>query len=316
MTKRTYDIHSRQDDIKFMKELDFQGLYVIKNLTNKRYYIGRGDKVFRKVDRHFRGYGNQEVFVDYSKKDEFVVSFIKFDDSEYDNMDEFEKKTKAYLKFELKDYLCYDEVLLKQTPEPNNGLDDGKIQESESGDKNRIKELRKKRWMAFIFHRKKIMLETSTTDFIGQEYGVVIDKIKENGFINIKTMPIKDIYVGSEFISGEVEQVVMNGKYACQQGEMIPYDTEIMIIYHLKKELMFPYSARQVKKQDFEMLLRELQDIGFTKIEMIAIKDLKIGWILKEGSVEKVTINWLENYKKDLVVDYDAEIVIHYHTFR
>ena len=33
--ERTYDIRNKQDDIKFMKKLDFKGLYLIKNLTKK-----------------------------------------------------------------------------------------------------------------------------------------------------------------------------------------------------------------------------------------------------------------------------------------
>lgn len=36
-------------------------------------------------------------------------------------------------------------------------------------------------------------------------------EIKEAGFNHYKTVPIKDIYVGSNKYIGEVEQVVING---------------------------------------------------------------------------------------------------------
>lgn len=87
--KRIYDIHSKQKDIKYMKELDFKGLYYIKNQTQKKHYVGYGDKVFRKVDRHFRGYGNQDIYKDFKRKNKFTVSFGSLENSGYDNLEDF-----------------------------------------------------------------------------------------------------------------------------------------------------------------------------------------------------------------------------------
>jgi len=89
--QRTYDIHSKQNDVKFMKELDFEGLYLIKNKSKKRYYLGKGANVFRKVDRHFRGYGNQDIFADYEKKNRFVVCFMRLENSGYETLSDYEK---------------------------------------------------------------------------------------------------------------------------------------------------------------------------------------------------------------------------------
>lgn len=94
---RIYDIHSRQNDIKYMKELDFKGLYYIQNLSKKKCYLGSGDNVFRKVDRHFRGYGNQDIFDDYKNKNIFEVSFFKLESSEFDNLNDFEKEIRSRL---------------------------------------------------------------------------------------------------------------------------------------------------------------------------------------------------------------------------
>ena len=317
--KRIYDIHSKQNDIKYMKDWDFKGLYYIKNLTKKKYYIGRGDKVFRKVDRHFRGYGHQGLFADFEKGDKFSVIFWKLDGSGYDNLDDLEKETKASLSSNLEGYQYYDVAFVKQTTRENSTLDEKKktdVKSISNIEKNNARKLKKKRWKAFWFNRKKIALDVSTAEFAGKMYKDVSEKLTENGFVNIEIVPMKDIYIDSHYAPGEVEQVIIDGKHTCEWGEMIPYDAKIMIIFHLKKELAFPYSSRQIKKQNCEVLLKELHNIGFTGINVIPIKDLKNGWIVKDGSVETVTVNKQENYKKGLVLDYDTEIIIRYHTFK
>ena len=99
--ERTYDIRNKQDDIKFMKTLDFKGLYLIKNLSKKKYYLGYGDKVFRKVDRHFKGYGNKEIYDDFKKGHTFVVSFGKYDADAYASIELYEKESRTYLREKL-----------------------------------------------------------------------------------------------------------------------------------------------------------------------------------------------------------------------
>ena len=46
------------------------------------------------------------------------------------------------------------------------------------------------------------------------------------------------------------------------------------------------------------------------------IKDLTMGWIVKNDSIEKIKINHSENFKKDDTFFYDVPIVIYYHTFK
>ena len=176
--------------------------------------------------------------------------------------------------------------------------------------------MKKKRWKAFWFNKKKISLDVSISEMAGKMYIDVIDILTQNGFINVETLPIKDIYVDSRYTPGEVEKVLIDGKSICKQNEMIPYDTKIMVVYHLKKELVFPYSSRQVKKQNCEMLSKELLDIGFTAINITAIKDLRKGWLVKDGSVETVIIDKQESYKRGLLLNYDTEVNIFYHTFK
>lgn len=71
---RIYDPQNDQHDIKIMKEHDFEGGYVLWNKSKNLYHTGVGTCVYKKVERHFRGYGNEAVFFDCEEGDSFAVS--------------------------------------------------------------------------------------------------------------------------------------------------------------------------------------------------------------------------------------------------
>lgn len=316
--KKIYDIHSKQNDIKYMKDLDFEGIYCIKNQTKKKYYVGRGDKVFRKVNRHFTGYGNQEIFADYDSNDKFFVKFGKLYGSGYSNLNDFEKETKKIFSSEFGGYQYYGIFSTKQTNAEYGTLDNEpkKNDDSKVVIEEKCHKPKRKRRKTFWLTRKRIALDVPIAEFVGKMYMDVRGRLIENGFTNIETVPVKDIYTESHYVPGEVEKIIIDKKYVGERGEMIPHDEKILIVYHLKRELDFPYSSRQVRKLNCKTLLIDLRNNGFTNINLIPIKDLKCGWLVKEESVEKVSLNRQEKYKKDLVIDYDTEIEIFYHTFK
>ena len=58
-----------------------------------------------------------------------------------------------------------------------------------------------------------------------------------------------------------------------------------------------------------------LTDAGFTNIRFEKQEDLITGWIIKDGSVESVTINGESDFTDNTSYRIDAEVVIIYHTF-
>lgn len=114
---------------------------------------------------------------------------------------------------------------------------------------------------------------------------------------------------------GEVEQVVINGQSYVGEGTMVPYDAEIIITYHLKREIEFPFDQRMVTKMNFEQVADRLLDLGYTEVYTLPLKDLKTGWIKKEKSVQKILIAGVESVKKGIVLEYDKKITIQYHSF-
>ena len=182
--------------------------------------------------------------------------------------------------------------------------------------KEKERKQRKKRIKAFFFNKKNLALEFATSDLVGDNIDSVVEEIKDAGFNNYKTVPIKDIYVGSTKYVGEVEQIVINGQSWLAEGTMVPYDAEIIITFHVKKEFVFPYSTREMIKRDYDDLASELVDIGFTEVYTLPLKDLTTGWIKKERAVQQVLIEGTVSIKKGMSIEHDRKITIQYHSFK
>lgn len=178
------------------------------------------------------------------------------------------------------------------------------------------RELRKQRVKAFILKRKKIQLGYNYSDLLGKSVDVVETLLHNQAFNNIEKIPIKDIYVGSPHFVGQVEQVVIQGNSFFQECDLIPYDAEIIITYHVKREISIPLSYNTLRKMNYVVAGDELQKLGFTEIYKCPIRDLVMGWVKKDGSIEKVTIGDVCPFKKNSVFTYDTQIMIEYHTFK
>jgi len=177
-------------------------------------------------------------------------------------------------------------------------------------------ELFKQRLKAFFFKRKKIRMKYRYDELLGKDVEEVQTKLHNLAFNNIKIIPIKDICVGSSYKVGQVEQIVILGSSYFVEGDMIPYDAEIIITYHVKREITIPFSERELRRFSYVDAGDKLQELGFTEIYERPIRDLVTGWIKKDGSVEKITIGNVYPFKKNSVFDYDVEIIIEYHTFK
>lgn len=177
-------------------------------------------------------------------------------------------------------------------------------------------ELRKQRIKAFFFKRKKINMSYDNCDLLGKDIDTVETLLYNQAFNNIKKIPIKDIYVNSSYRVGQVEQIVINGSSYFCEGDPIPYDAEIILTYHVKREIVLPFSEKSLRRMNYITAGDKLQDLGFTEIYERPIRDLVTGWLVKDGSVEKVTIGSVYPFKKNSVFTYDAKIVIEYHTYK
>lgn len=191
-----------------------------------------------------------------------------------------------------------------------------RIQEKKQVVRHENGKRRKKRIRAFFFDKKQIAIGFSSEYLVGRSYEVVVEKLMSAGFKNITLIPIKDIYTGSRKEVGRVEQVVIEEKSYFDSDDKFSYNAKIIVTYHLKKEISFPYSQRQMVGKNYLELVQKLYSLGFTKIYTNGINDLVTGWIRKNESVQQVAVLGFSSVKRGMNIEYDSEIVIQYHTFK
>ena len=63
------------------------------NKTKNMYYVGQGQNVFERVNRHFTGKGNGDVYADFKYGDKFTIRMIELKYSGFNDLNELERRT-------------------------------------------------------------------------------------------------------------------------------------------------------------------------------------------------------------------------------
>lgn len=174
--------------------------------------------------------------------------------------------------------------------------------------------LRKKRILAFLFKRKKIQVGFSSGNLSEQNATKAQQLLTEQAFTKIKLVPVLDIGPKSRTRAGKVKEVTIGDQSVFVKTDMFPYDAPITIYYHDKKEVTIPYSAKSLRKQNFQGVYNQLQALGFTSLHKCPKKDIVLGWLSKEGEVEEICIAGNNRFKENTTYKFDVEILIRYHT--
>ena len=70
---------------------NFAGVYVLYNQTKNMYYVGQGQRVLDRVNSHFTGKGNGDVYADYKYGDAFTITTFALEESGYSSLNELER---------------------------------------------------------------------------------------------------------------------------------------------------------------------------------------------------------------------------------
>ena len=73
--------------------LNFEGVYILYNSTKNMYYVGQGKQVLNRVNAHFTGKGNGDVYADYKYGDKFTIKMISLENSGFETLNELERYT-------------------------------------------------------------------------------------------------------------------------------------------------------------------------------------------------------------------------------
>ena len=79
--------------------------------------------------------------------------------------------------------------------------------------------------------------------------------------------------------------------------------------------ILLPSIIRNYKDENFEDAVHELKDDGFTNVSTVALGDLILGWLNKEGEIASVKVGGVTKFESSGRYATDVEIVIEYHSF-
>lgn len=74
---------------------NFAGVYILYNKSKNMYYVGQGKQVLNRVNAHFTGKGNGDVYADYKYGDIFSIKMIALENSGFNSLNELERNTIA-----------------------------------------------------------------------------------------------------------------------------------------------------------------------------------------------------------------------------
>lgn len=74
-------------------------------------------------------------------------------------------------------------------------------------------------------------------------------------------------------------------------------------------------SSDEIVGENYQTVISELKETGFTNIETMVLDDLITGWLTKDGEIEQVEINEDTEFSASDSFQKDSKIVITYHTF-
>lgn len=75
----------------YAETLEFAGVYILYNKKKNKYYVGQAERVLQRVNNHFTGKGNGDVYADYKYGDAFVIRMIALKGSGYKTLNALER---------------------------------------------------------------------------------------------------------------------------------------------------------------------------------------------------------------------------------
>ena len=163
--------------------------------------------------------------------------------------------------------------------------------------------------------KMQIYSKYDSASLIGEHLYPVISFLKSNGFCNIKSIPIKDVGKNSNNYLFEVERISINESSFFEKGDIFRKNSEVLITYHEKLEITMLFKNKHFKKRSYKDVCNELATMGFSNIDIKAIRDMTMGWIRTDKSVEKILVAG-EELKKNKIYKYDDKIIVYYHTYK
>lgn len=171
--------------------------------------------------------------------------------------------------------------------------------------------------------RGDLPIAESAKDFYGQNYMEVKTKLERLGFTNIEMR--RNMVKTAMMRIGQVLAVSVGGKDDFARGGWYPADTPIVIYYYEPAtqdeiaaahpgQVCPPDASKRFIGRPFALVKQEFTDAGFTNVIVDPQYGNKFSWLMKEGSVTRVTVGGRSSFERTDFFQPDVPVRISYYT--
>ncbi|MGP4073305.1 GIY-YIG nuclease family protein [Piscibacillus sp. B03] len=75
----------------YSNKYNFSGVYILHNKSKNLFYVGQGKQVLNRVNTHFIGRGNGDVYADYKYGDQWTIKMIALENSGFNTLNDLER---------------------------------------------------------------------------------------------------------------------------------------------------------------------------------------------------------------------------------
>ncbi|MCQ2468588.1 MAG: GIY-YIG nuclease family protein [Ruminococcus sp.] len=91
MDMRNKRLYSAEYEEFYAHAKNFEGIYILHNIDKDKHYVGQSIRVLDRVNSHFTGKGNADVYFDYRSGDNFTIRMIALKNSGFSSLNKLEK---------------------------------------------------------------------------------------------------------------------------------------------------------------------------------------------------------------------------------
>ena len=148
---------------------------------------------------------------------------------------------------------------------------------------------------------EKIPLTLVPDRYVGKDYRSVEAEFYQVGFTNVEL--IRKINADpKKYKQGQVLEIVINGKTKLKDADWYPRTSDIEVVYYPPEsaeeialaqpgQIQIPNSSKGYHGKNCDETVAELRALGFTNISLYEQESSKLGWLRKENSLTRMTIN-------------------------
>ena len=345
-SSRLFNYDSMQKDIKITKRIVLKGIYIFYNSTKNTYYIGSSTDILKSINSFFNGFENYTFYENWQDDDCISINIVLFDPDVYSNLGQMVHGFSSVLEHKIdrenaarveerKSKLIQAEVELEEKErEVQQELERIRRKERIAEEKKRVRVRFVKRhkgiicgisffillgvgsFFAYKEYNNYYVIGYDSNELLNLDYKKVNDKLSLSGFENVYVEPLYDLDVKKSKDIGKVDKVLIGELDSFDKDKKFRFDDEIIVQYHSLKEVYCPFTDDEMKGQDYLLVENYFISNGFQNVRTEGLRDLKLGWFKKDGTVESVEINGKTDYEEGSIYRVDADVVIKYHSFK